>query len=138
MCDYVGTAEEYAAALRRDTDQYWQELVDPQRWSSERGGSFSFLDATSFRYYLAPAMCQCLPDDSHDLSLRFALTLPDAEESDRVSYRLNQWSALTAVQRHCVANFVRFKAKREADSVRSFEPSVAEWQVALIRYWAQF
>ncbi len=61
VVDDYGTEEERRQARERDTDTNWLEVAAIPRFREDGGwGSFSFLDAIGFRYYLPAAMLQSL------------------------------------------------------------------------------
>lgn len=129
VIDDCGSAEDRAAARRRDTDTSWQSLVDDPRWDHEVGvGGFCFLDPIGFRYYIAPAMIRCSRTGSGEF-IAYALTM-DSDYSRRVL------DAVNTPQARAVARFVRFMiAVHEATGDDIYG---AAWQKAYDSHWRSF
>jgi predicted RNase H-like HicB family nuclease len=133
VIDDYGTAEQRAAPRANDMEAGWQQLVDDPHWICDRGfGGFSFLDPIGFRYYLPPAMIRSLRCDAGAGDIAFHLKAPDSN-TERSKER-EQWSALSAPQRHCVAHFIRTMMLIDAANV----PDSEYWYWALRDYWHQF
>jgi hypothetical protein len=108
VLDNYGSDEERARARALETDSTWMDVVKDPPWP-HAWGSFSYLDAIGFRYYLAAAMVRALQghlgEDDDMLNLHFHLTLPAVGDKLR-DYTLEQWSLLDANQGRCVGRFL--------------------------------
>lgn len=128
------------AALSKDTERSWEELVDDPAWDDIGGvGGFCFLDPIGFRYYLAPAMIRHVLGRSGS-TLEFTLTIWDKHQRRQVSQ-------LTPDQNKAVAKFIRFMVARESwivDRMRakygSFDDNFLTngWQTAYDSHWKRF
>ncbi|MBL8887314.1 MAG: hypothetical protein JNK16_11685 [Phycisphaerales bacterium] len=135
------TPREYREAGEKDKDTGWEELVDDANWEPETGGaiggSFSFLDAFGFRYYVPIVLVRELRDwGSCCLTPWFHLNCPPTNDGQQ-ELRIRQFSALNERQKQCIAAFIRYaidRAVAEKDGGLAFEGYAQAW----IHYWKQF
>lgn len=111
VIDDYGTEEERAIARASDTDTEWEELILSGTFLDDAApGSFCFLDAIGFRYYLPAAMCQALKPE-YDTQGRFFSwydSLPFHLASADRSIHREGFLLLRDDQRRVVANFIAY------------------------------
>ena len=135
------TPREYREAGEKDKDRCWEDLIDDATWEPETGGaiggSFSFLDAIGFRYYIPVVLVRELRDfGSCGLTPWFHLNCPPTSDG-RQEWRARQFSALNERQKQCVAAFIRYAIDRvvaEKNDGSAFEGYAQAW----IHHWKQF
>jgi hypothetical protein len=110
VIDDYGTEEMRAIARASDTDTEWEELILSGTFLDDAApGSFSFLDAIGFRYYLPAAMCQALmPEyDSEGRFFYYGSVTFHLASADRSIHR-EGFLLLNDDQRRVVANFIAY------------------------------
>ncbi len=101
VIDEYGSQEDMNAARsaeRKHQYQRWENLVDDPTWDEQVG--FNYLDASGFRYYIAPAMIRCVRRGWTE-TVDFALEHPPEGFID----------ILDEQQAKAIARFVRFMIK---------------------------
>ncbi|MEI7575493.1 MAG: DUF6714 family protein [Armatimonadota bacterium] len=111
VIDDYGTEEMRAIARASDTDSEWEELILSGTFLDDAApGSFCFLDAIGFRYYLPAAMCQALMPEL-DTQGRFfgwhGSLIYHLIEADRSIFR-EGFLLLSKEQKRVIANFITY------------------------------
>lgn len=127
--DLYFSKEELAAARAMDKDRHWWELVDDPEWNPSEGvGGFTFLDSTSYPYYLAAAMTAELKGEKPLIANTLDEILCLDGGPDQIP---DAWSNLTQDQRYCVRRFLELMARVDPYGHRG-------WTEALESYWNHF
>ncbi len=112
VIDDYGTDEERRLAREGDSDQDWFEVASIPRFSKDGGwGSFCFLDAIGFHYYLPAAMIQSLVlDQVYDCDVfdfSEVWRLLDGISSPSAFYH-GGYLLLTDAQKSAIANYIAY------------------------------
>jgi len=133
--------DEIREAGKKDSEHRWQDLVGKEMFDDVKS-NWSFLDAIGFRYYLAPAMIDCLKGGDGGC-VEYHLVLgtefpwwPREEHLDK--FTLDKWSRIDARQSVVVAQFLAFMFKWESDVCEEDWMVTEEWKRALDSYWSKF
>jgi len=147
VVDDYGPEGEYKRAGKLDCDTDWQEVPDER--IAQHDSALSFLDPTSFRYYVPAYMVWTLKnfrttDSCSDGAIVYALTpYPLDHASDyefakthlssfpdsMLRYHLERFTALDRAQSRAVFHFLRYMSQ-----FSGFENA----QIAIENYWGQF
>jgi len=131
------TPREYREAGEKDKDRCWQDLVGDATWDPDIGGSFSFLDAIGFRYYIPVVLARELREwGSCGITAWFYFNSPPTEETGR-ELNHGRFSALNDRQKRCIAAFIRYAIDREVaekNNGMAFEGYAEAW----IHNWRRF
>lgn len=131
------TQREYREAGEQDKDKCWQDLVEDATWDPDIGGSFSFLDAIGFRYYIPVVLVRELRDfGSCGITAWFYFNCPVTEEAGR-ELSVGRFASLNNRQKRCIAAFIRYAIDREVaekNGGMAFEGYAEAW----IHHWRRF
>lgn len=129
------SADDLMKYQEQDTEPSWHALVEDPKWEVFLGisGGFAFLDPVGFRYYLPPVMIRSIRSHS-DEGAAFWLTL----RNDSQEWTLNQWSALTTVQRRCIKEFLEYMVRtlEQVDENWYAQGDLELFRNALKSYWS--
>jgi len=116
--------------MEQDERFDWRKLVnDPELYLVDGIGGLAFYDEKGLRFHLPAYICLALQDVRYGVILRLVYTLTDVTNS---SYGRSKLSLLTAEQKYCVAQFLKFLRDTTYPYSRENEPSIDN---ALCVYW---
>lgn len=112
IIDDYGTMEQRLIARASDEDEDWEDVVLSKKFAYQwHRGSFCFLDAIGFKYYLPAAMCQSLqePEIAKNCDFDFSQVCSLLESmTDEDSIWHGGYSLLSEQQREVVSDYLAY------------------------------